>query len=619
MPSRLHGIAAPSDPVVSPDGTKIAYVVTTIDVEGDRYVRDIWLMADGEHRRFTTGGSDASPQWSPDGRRLAFVRKVDDHPQLAVIEVDGGEAEVVTSFPLGVAGRPAWSPDGSRIAVVGVDWTDEWADLDDEERARRPRRITRRDYRADGIGWTHDRRRHVYVIDLGGETEPRRVTDGEANELAPIWSPNGAAISFLTDLSDRPGYQPGADIVTAPAEGGTARPVAPRGSWHALAYDADGVLHAIGNPGLDFPELPGLWRLEEEPRPVVADAGRGLFSLSGGPDRFGFDGGRAYVPFVDSGRVAIAAVDPTGEIELVVDERAIVTGFDRRAGTTAYTLSSMEHPARLVVERADRTETRDEFGDRRPDVIPPQHFEVDGLDVWVYLPPGDEKVPLLLNIHGGPAAQYGWGYFDEFQVYAAAGYGVVATNPRGSGGRDRDFLRAVMGEGWGTVDVEDIDTAVAAALERFPRLDPQRMGVMGGSYGGFLTAWLIAHQDRWKAAIVERALLSWPSFGGTSDIGGWFAQSYLGDPELEWDRSPLRLASQVRTPTLIIHSENDFRCPIEQAEQYFDALLRNGVEAEFVRFPGEGHELTRSGKPRHREERFDIVLDWLERKLKTAN
>jgi len=141
------------------------------------------------------------------------------------------------------------------------------------------------------------------------------------------------------------------------------------------------------------------------------------------------------------------------------------------------------------------------------------------------------------------------------------------------------------------------------------------MGVMGGSYGGFLTAWLIGHQDRWRSAIVERALLSWPSFGGTSDIGGWFGGHYIGDVDLEWERSPLRVADQVTTPTLIVHSEDDFRCPIEQAEQYFSALKRNGVHTELVRFPDEGHELSRSGKPRHREERFEIILDWLGRTL----
>ena len=154
MSSRLHGIAAPSDPVVSPDGEKVAYVVTKIDVEEDRYIRDIWMATPKGHRRFTTGESDGSPQWSPDGRRLAFLRKVEKHPQLAVIDVDGGEARILTTFSLGAMGKPAWSPDGQRIAIVGVEWTEEWADLDDEERSRRPRRITRRDYRVDGLGWT---------------------------------------------------------------------------------------------------------------------------------------------------------------------------------------------------------------------------------------------------------------------------------------------------------------------------------------------------------------------------------------------------------------------------------------------------------------------------------
>jgi dipeptidyl aminopeptidase/acylaminoacyl peptidase len=297
----------------------------------------------------------------------------------------------------------------------------------------------------------------------------------------------------------------------------------------------------------------------------------------------------------------------------------VVSGFDRAGGTFAAVSSTVDCPGRLVVEREGTTETHEDFGGADVTVIVPRHLVVEGpggpLDVWVYLPPGDRPVPLLLNIHGGPASQYGWGYFDEFQVYAAAGYGVVATNPRGSAGGDREFLQAVKGEGWGSVDVEDIDAAVAGALGEFPRLDGDRLGVMGGSYGGFLTAWLIAHQTRWRTAVVERALLSWPSFGGTSDIGGWFGDRYLGEERLLWERSPLRLADRIETPTLILHSENDFRCPIEQAEQFFDVLAGNGVPTEFVRFPGEGHELSRSGKARHREERFEIILEWLGRWL----
>ncbi|MGD8289054.1 MAG: prolyl oligopeptidase family serine peptidase, partial [Gemmatimonadota bacterium] len=236
------------------------------------------------------------------------------------------------------------------------------------------------------------------------------------------------------------------------------------------------------------------------------------------------------------------------------------------------------------------------------------------------LPEGGERVPLLLNIHGGPAAQYGHAFFDEFQVYVGAGYGVVACNPRGSAGKGDEFVRAVAGDGWGRVDRSDIDVVVREALRRYPRLDPDRMGVMGGSYGGFLSAWLIGQEDRWRSAVVERALLVWDSFAGTSDIGATFPAEYTGADHPDgwdtwWEKSPLRLADRVRTPTLLLHAENDYRCPIEQAEQYFMALLKQGVEVEMLRFPGEGHELSRNGAPKHRVERFEAILDWHARHL----
>lgn len=238
----------------------------------------------------------------------------------------------------------------------------------------------------------------------------------------------------------------------------------------------------------------------------------------------------------------------------------------------------------------------------------------------MYLPEGGAGVPLLLNVHGGPASQYGFGFFDEFQVYAGAGYGVVACNPRGSAGRGAGFVEAVKGDGWGVVDHADVTAAVQAALERYDRLDPDRMGVMGGSYGGFMTAWMIGKEKHWKSAVVERALISWMSFSGTSDIGGVFPENYTGASypdawDTWWRLSPLALADDVTTPTLVLHAENDFRCPIEQAEQYFTALLRNGTTTELLRFPDEGHEMSRSGKPRHRKERFDAILGWHDRHL----
>jgi dipeptidyl aminopeptidase/acylaminoacyl peptidase len=250
--------------------------------------------------------------------------------------------------------------------------------------------------------------------------------------------------------------------------------------------------------------------------------------------------------------------------------------------------------------------------------------------VWAVTPDGFDdaapaSVPVLLNIHGGPTAQYGWTFFDEFQVYAGAGYLVVATNPRGSSGRGEEWARAVVGA-WDdpeSVDMLDLRAVVDTTLERYPQADPDRVGIMGGSYGGYATARIIATDDRFRSAIVERGLLNWPSFGGTSDIGPYFDRMFLGvhlDPDepggIHHLASPLRLVGGVTTPTLVLHSEHDWRCPIEQAEQYFVGLQRAGVPSAFVRFPSEGHELSRSGSPKHRVERFEVVLDWHARHLK---
>jgi dipeptidyl aminopeptidase/acylaminoacyl peptidase len=313
-------------------------------------------------------------------------------------------------------------------------------------------------------------------------------------------------------------------------------------------------------------------------------------------------------------------VTPDGTIDTLVRGDKVVTGHDAADRRLVYTASTWDSPGDLISDGTPLTHLNDaDLALAVPDQF---RVESDGheIDVWVYLPEEDGKVPLLLNIHGGPASQYGYGFFDEFQVYAGAGYGVVACNPRGSAGRGREFVRAVVGESWGQVDRADISAAVAEALARHDRLDDTRMGIMGGSYGGFMTAWMIGQEDRWSSAIVERALISWTSFSGTSDIGGVFPESYTGAAYPDawntwWRLGPLSLADGVTTPTLVLHSENDFRCPIEQSEQYFMALLRNGTTTEFVRFPGEGHEMSRAGKPRHRLERFEAILDWHGRHL----
>lgn len=618
-PEQLTSLHIPSDPRLSPDGTKVAFVVSTPNLEDDRYDRRIWV----ENEPFTAGPGDAAPRWSPDASKLAFLRSTDGKPaQLAVIPVGGGEAEVLTDFDLGVE-IAEWSPNGDFLLAVGITYTDEWADLDEEERSRRPRRVSAVPYRFDGRGWTHDRRRHIWLVDSTGENDPRCLTPGEFDEESATWSPDGDHIAFISDRETQTGLVSGNDVFEIDIASGETKQVTDRGFWAEVSYRPDGVLHLLGNQKSKYPVPYYLHRREDDGSltNLTGHLDRGSVSLAAGPAATRWVGEKAILGLEDSGRFGLIEVTPDGTVDTLVGSEKLVTGFDQVNRRLVYTASTWDSPGEVISDGTPLTN----LNDTDLKLAFPNHFRVESdgheVDVWVYLPDGDGKVPLLLNVHGGPASQYGFGFFDEFQVYAGAGYGVVACNPRGSSGRGEEYLEAVTGDGWGTVDYSDITAAVASALERFDRLDPTRMGVMGGSYGGFMTGWIIGQEDRWKSAVVERALVSWGSFAGTSDIGGVFPENYLGASypdawDLWWRKGPLALAENVDTPTLVLHSEDDFRCPIEQAEQYFMALLRNGTTAELLRFPGEGHEMSRSGKPRHRKERFEAILDWHDRHLK---
>ena len=236
--------------------------------------------------------------------------------------------------------------------------------------------------------------------------------------------------------------------------------------------------------------------------------------------------------------------------------------------------------------------------------------EIDTWGIFV----GKDR-PTLLNIHGGPASQYGFTFFDEFQTYASAGFNVIACNPRGSSGRGHDFLRDVCGDQWGVTDMHDVLTSFKKMV-KIMGVANKNYGIMGGSYGGFMTSWIISHKpNMFKSAIVERALLNWETMVGTSDIGIGFPEMYLLDDmskniNLYREKSPITFASNIKTPTLIIHSEEDYRCPVEQAEQLFSNLKKRGVKSAMLRFPGESHELSRSGKPKHRKQRFEHIIKW---------
>ena len=640
-PEQLGDLAIPSDPRLHPDGERVAFVVTRLDLEEDRYVRRIWLW-DGETARpLTAGPGDVSPRWSPDGRRLAFVRKgrdQDSKPQLAILDMAGGEAQVVTDFALGVS-EAEWAPDGQTVAVVAAEWRADLADIDDDERKRRPRRVTEFPYRFDNKGWVGDRRNHIYLVDAA-TGESTQLTTGECSEDTIAWDPTGERIACLSARHPRRGLEPGNQVWTIAITGGELEKVTEIGLWGHVSFDPTGHLCVIGIADQwGHPDVMPLQRVEADGSltNMTSQLDRNIYPFSpailpAGPQWLA-DGG-ATVAYEDHGRVELIRMSGEGEFTtLVGGDRAVTGGSPNSdASRIALTISWPTNPGELLMlvdgEERQLTDLNGPFA-AAAGLVEPQRFVInnDGAAVegWMYLPPGEAKAPVLFNIHGGPAAAYGYGFFDEFQVYVGAGYGVVATNPRGSHGYGSEHVRAIIGT-WhepGSPDMVDLLAAVDVALAQFPRLDPDRLGIMGGSYGGYATARVLARDRRYKSAVAERGLFTFTSFFGTSDIGPWFAQAYLGedgvgDPSRVWESGPLAVADQITTPTLILHSEGDFRTPIEQGEQLFVRLLNNGVTTEMLRFPApECHELSRSGTPKHRVERFQAILEWHDRYLRT--
>ncbi len=632
-PEQLADLSIPSDPRLHPDGERIAFVVTRLDLEQDEYVRRIWLWDGTAARPLTAGPGDTSPRWSPDGNRLAFLRKgADDDakPQLAVLDMGGGEAEVVTDFPLGVL-EAEWSPSGTGLAVVAVEWIEELADLDADERKRRPRRITQFPYRFDNLGWVADRRTHIHLIDVTtGDTV--RLTSGDYDESGIAWHPEGSSLAFVSARQARRGLEPGSQVWTIPSTGGEPTAQTGIGLWSNVSFNPAGELHVIGLADQwGHPDVAPLHRIEGDGRltTLTGHLDRNIMPLAptiSPPSPQWLADGRATVTVEDSGAVTLMEMAAAGTTTELIGGKRAVTGASPNADGSriAFVATHPTNPGELHLlidgEERQLTDLNGDFTANTA-LAEPERFTIshEGVEVegWVYLPPGEENVPLLLNIHGGPASAYGYWFFDEFQVYTGAGYGVVAINPRGSHGYGSDHVRAIIGT-WhqeDSADMVDLLAAVDAAAARFPRLDKERMGVMGGSYGGYATARVAARDDRFKSAIVERGLFSFTSFLGTSDIGPWFSRVYLrdgiADPQLVWESGPLAVADDINAPTLILHSEEDFRTPIEQGEQLFVKLLDNEVPTEMLRFPApEGHEMSRSGSPRHRIERFDAILEW---------
>jgi dipeptidyl aminopeptidase/acylaminoacyl peptidase len=650
-PEDVYALTSVVDPRLSPDGRRVAYVVSRTDEEANTYRTAIWVAAlDGseEPRQFTSGErNDGSPRWSPDGRWLAFVSNRDGDEkkakgQLYVLPADGGEPRKLTDGKESVESI-AWSPDSSRIAFARRVPDETYAEEDDRKRA--PRRFTRVFFKLDSVGWIGDRRRHVFVVGLDGGDE-RQLTDGDCENDTPAWSPDGKRIVFWSMRGDRWDVEfvealyeleldsegAGPKRLSQPDESASNASFSPDGSRIAYIYapedgtyphhsqiavmNADGSDRRVLTASLDRQCAP--FPLAREP---VWDGDRVAFAVE--------DGGNVHLYTV--------AADGSREPELLVGGEQFTGLFDLVDGVLVYTASTYDRPHELFAGDGKRiTSVCDDFVAGR-ELAPVERFtaeSADGteVDAWLVRPPDfDEtkRYPALLTIHGGPFSQYGTGFFDEVQVYAGAGYCVLFSNPRGGSGYSEEWGRAIRGTGngdgpgWGTVDFEDVMGVVDTALEKYPFLDADRLGVLGGSYGGYLTSWTVGHTKRFKAALSERSVNNLVSAFGSSDLF-WVFERQFGGPMWEdvdaWLRmSPATYARDIETPLLIVHSETDLRCNIEQGEHLFILLRLLGKEVEMLRFPAESHELSRSGSPIHRVQRFEAILDWFGRYLDPGN
>jgi dipeptidyl aminopeptidase/acylaminoacyl peptidase len=643
-PEDLYELSWVADPRLSPDGATVAFVVWSLDREANDYRSAVWMApVDGsaKPRKVTSGErQDTEPRWSPDGRSLAFTSNrggEKEKKQLYVMPAgEPGEPRKLTTQDLDVE-QPAWSPDGSRIAYTAR--VPDPAQLEEDERKRPPRRITRLQFKLDNEGWTVDRPHHVFVVPADGSAEPRQLTDGDFEDSWPAWSPDGSRIAFVSARHDDwdLGYTNDLYLIDADGKGEPELLTGTDGDVAGPSWSPDGTRIA-------YMVTPGVFDEPRHGRIAVLDvATKERRLLTESLDRNAmpyppmrepiWDGETLLFPVEDQGTEPLyrVAADGSGKPESVIEGAFCLAGLDAKDGTIVHSLTTPTMPPELFVGDRQVTDVSAGFV-AASKLAEPERFTAvspDGSEVeaWM-LRPGEfdesKSYPLVLAIHGGPFTQYADKFFDEVQVYAGAGYAVVYSNPRGSSGYSEEWGRAIRGPieggpGWGSVDYDDLMAVVDEAVKRFPFVDSDRMAVMGGSYGGYMTTWMVGHTDRFACGISERAANNLSSLDSNSDLAalfkGTFGATFWEAPDEYRRVSPTTYATDITTPLLILHSEGDLRCPVNQAEELFAILRSLKREVEFVRFPAEGHELSRSGSPAHRVMRFEVILDWLGRHL----
>jgi len=642
----IFSLQSVTDPQIRPDGHMIAYVRVAYDIMTDRPRRSIWLVdADtGAQTPLVTGpGSSYSPRWSPDGQRLAYVSSEGGRSQLYVRWMQTAQAARITDLTE-TPEDLQWSPDGRSIAFImltaddrailgapptrpeGATWAEPLTVITDVK------------YRADGEGYLKPGYSHAFLVSAEGGF-PRQLTFGAFNEEGPVsWTPDGRYVLLSGNRNE--GWQResvNSEVYQVSIADAAIAPLTQRvGPDRAPRVSPDGK--KIAYLGFDD-KLLGYQNV----RVYVMDRdGRNAHSISDQLDRsvedvqWTADGRALYVQYTDKAITRVARLTLDGRLQQVA-EGLSGAGLDRpytggsftvsSNGIVAFTAGSTDHPADLSIARGTRvtrlTRLNDDlFAIRKLATVAPlavsSSVDKRPIDAWLVKPPNfdaNRKYPLILEIHGGPYASYGPVFSTDDQLYAAAGYEVLYTNPRGSTSYGEEFANFIQHD-YPSHDYDDLISAVDAAIAQ-GTVDPEQLFVTGGSGGGVLTAWIVGRTHRFRAAATQKPVINWGSFALTTDIATyvpkyWFGKLPWEDPEGYWKHSPLSLVGSVTTPTLVVVGGEDYRTPVSDSEQYYEALQLRGVPTALVKVPGASHGGL-AARPSQSAAKASAILAWFDR------
>ncbi len=651
-----------SDCKISPDGVHVIFCVQRVDKKTEKKYSNLWIVPTdgGRARQFTHGDqSDSQPQWSPDGTKIAFISNRGDEKQsqIYIIPFHGGEARQLTNFK-GEIGYFEWSPDGKKFVCMFRKKDKEDIEREKDEQKKKlgvvSRHITRVLFKEDEKGFLPKERWHIWTIDAR-TGKGKQLTDSDIyDEWFPRWSPDGRKIIFCSNRSKDPDFDRDAiDLFVIPAVGGQFRKInTPLGFKGGPTFSPDGkwiAYYGLEGPGRYWRNL-CLWIVPMDSKGEAKNLTEKFdFNISSWtindmpgspammPPIWSKDSSRIYFQVARHGNTILKSIKLEGDkpgLQTVIDDEGVVGAFNfnKNQSKLAYFHAGMKNPGEVWLRNVatGRSHKLTQVNENLLQTINLGKIEEvwfkgaagNDLQGWILKPPGfnkNKKYPSILEIHGGPRVQYGNFFMHEFYYLTAHGYIVYFCNPRGGQGYGEKHSKAIWNN-WGTVDYDDL-MAWVDLIEKKPYIDKKRGGVTGGSYGGYMTNWIIGHTDRFSAAVTQRSVSNLISMYGSSDFNWGFQREFGDQPPWEnfknyWRQSPIKYIGNAKTPTLVIHSEQDLRCAIEQGEQIFVALKKLGVDSEMVRFPDEPHGLSRGGRTDRRIERLNHIRRWFDKYLK---